>query len=81
MPPKPKGQQRTLESLWGGAASKKKTEKKKEDEDKKDYQPAKPSNSIRRNQGKPTTTNTSAAKTAPKKGKNANVNLKVCSYL
>ena len=79
MPPKPKGQQRTLESLWGGAAPKKKAEKKKKDEDKKVDPPAKPSNSTRKNQGKSTISKTSATKTASKKGKGANVTLKVCS--
>ena len=84
MPPKPKGQQRTLASLWGSAASKEKAEKKKQDKDKKDdVPPAKPSNSIRGNQGKPINTKTSASKAVPKKGKNANATLteKVSSYL
>ena len=80
MPPKPKGQQRTLASLWGNTGSKKKTFKEKQEEEKKDDQAVESSNSISTKQVKPDNSKTSAAKSTPKEGNIANGTLvkKVC---
>lgn len=82
MPPKPKGQQRTLASLWGSTGSKKKTFKEKQEEEKKDDQVVdmESSNSISTKHVKPDNSNTSAAKSTPKEGNIANGTLvrKVC---
>lgn len=85
MPPKPKGQQRTLASLWGNTGSKKKTVKKKQEEEKKDDQAVgvEPSNSISSTRVKTDNTKISAAKNDLKEGKIANGTLvkKVCSLI
>ena len=81
VPPKPKGQQRTLASLWGNTGSKKKTlRKNKRKKRRMTKQWSGTSNSISTKQVKPDNSKTSAAKSTPKEGNIANGTLvkKVC---